>query len=61
MERSVFGTLGKRLVAYAALVALGLVVLKVLAGVLIGLVTTVLTMVAVVAVAIAAFWLYRRL
>ncbi len=56
-----FGALGRRLVAYVVLIALALLALKLLAGVVIGLVSTVVTMLMVVGLVLGALWAYRRL
>ena len=55
------GTLGRRLVAYVVLIAVALLALKLVAGVFIGLVTTVVTLLMLVALTIGAVWAYRRL
>lgn len=55
------GALGKRLVAYVVLLAVALLALKLLAGVVIGLVTTAVTMLMLVALGVGAIWAYRRL
>jgi hypothetical protein len=58
---SAIATLGKRVLAYVVLIGVALLALKLVGGIVIGLVTTVLTLVAVVALAIAAIWAFRRL
>jgi hypothetical protein len=58
---SAVATLGKRVLAYVVLIGVALLALKLVAGIVIGLVTTILTIVAVVACAIAAIWAFRRL
>ncbi len=55
------GALGKRLVAYVVLLAVALLALKLVAGVVIGLVTTAVTMLMLVALGVGAIWAYRRL
>ncbi|MDP9383837.1 MAG: hypothetical protein M3P50_01130 [Actinomycetota bacterium] len=58
---SALAVLGKRFIAALVLLAVGLLAVKFLAGIVIGLITTVLTVVAVVALVIAGLWAYRRL
>ncbi|HEX8102830.1 MAG TPA: hypothetical protein VF533_09470 [Solirubrobacteraceae bacterium] len=53
--------LGRRVVAGLVLVAVALLALKIIAGFVIGLVTTVLTLAAVIGLVVVAIWAYRRL
>lgn len=54
-------TLGKKVLAAVVLLAVAVVALKILFGIVAGLISTVLTGVVVVALAIAAVWAVRRL
>lgn len=55
------GDVGKRLVAGIVLLAAALLALKIVAGVVIGLVTSVLTIVAIAVCVVAVIWAARRL
>ncbi len=60
-ETSTFGTLGRRLVAWIILIAVALVALKILIGIISGLVMTVVWIVALAALAFAVLWAVKRL
>jgi hypothetical protein len=58
---STFGTLGKRVLAWIVIVAVGLLLVKLLIGAVVGIVTTILTLALVVAAVAAIVWAVRRL
>ena len=58
---SALAVLGKRIVAALLLVAVAIVALKLLVGFVVGLLTTVVMLVAIVALAVGAVWAYKRL
>jgi len=58
---SALAVLGRRFVAAIVLLGVGLLAVKFLAGIVIGLVTTVLTVAAVIALVVAGIWAYRKL
>ncbi len=60
-ETSTFGTLGRRLVAWIILIAVALVALRILIGIISGLVMTVVWVVALGALAFAVVWALKRL
>ena len=60
-ETSTFGTLGRRLVAWIILIAVALVALKILIGIISGLVMTVVWIAALAALAFAVLWAVKRL
>ena len=60
-ETSTFGTLGRRLVAWIILIAVALVALKILIGIVTGLVMTVVWIAALGALAFAVLWAVKRL
>jgi hypothetical protein len=60
-ETSTFGTLGRRLVAWIILIAVALVALKILIGIVTGLVMTVVWIAALAALAFAVLWAVKRL
>jgi hypothetical protein len=60
-ETSTFGTLGRRLVAWIILIAVALVALKILIGIITGLVMTVVWIAALAALAFAVLWAVKRL
>ena len=61
MEHSAFGTLGRRLVAWVVLIAVAIIALKVLFGIVAGLVMAVLWSVLLVGLAVAVIWAVRRM
>jgi hypothetical protein len=58
---SAVSTLGKRVLAWVIIAAVAVLALKLVAGVVIGLVTAVFTIVLVVAAIAAVIWAWRRL
>ncbi|HWT24101.1 MAG TPA: hypothetical protein VN213_11400 [Solirubrobacteraceae bacterium] len=58
---SAVSTFGKRALAWIIVAAVAVLALKVLAGVVIGLVTAVFTTVLVLAAVVAVIWAWRRL
>ena len=58
---SAIATLGKRVVAWLVLAVAVVIALKLVIGALMGFVTFVLTIVAIVAVGIAVVWALRRI
>jgi membrane associated rhomboid family serine protease len=60
-ETSTFGTLGRRLVAWIILIAVALIALKILIGIISGLVMTVVWVAALAALAFAVLWAVKRL
>ena len=60
-QRSAFGNLGRRLVAWVVLIGVALIALKVVFGVVTGLVMTLLWSVLLVALAVAVIWAVRRM
>ncbi len=61
MEHSAFGTLGRRLVAWVVLIAVAIVALKVVFGIVAGLVMAVLWSVLLVGLTVAVIWAVRRI
>jgi membrane associated rhomboid family serine protease len=60
-ETSTFGTLGRRLVAWIILIAVALIALKIVIGIISGLVMTVVWIAALAALAFAVLWAVKRL
>jgi hypothetical protein len=58
---SVFGTLARKGIAWLILIAIAVILLKVAVGIVVGLLSTVVIIAAVAALAYGAFWAYRRL
>ena len=58
---STLGTLGRRVIAWIVIAAVGLLLVKLLIGTVVGIVTTLLTIVLVVAAVAAILWAVRRL
>lgn len=58
---STFGRLGKRIIAWVVIAAAALLVLKLAIGTVVGLVTTILSLVLIVAAVAAVIWAVRRL
>jgi hypothetical protein len=56
-----FGALGRRLVAWVVLIAVALVALKIVFGIVAGLVMAVLWSVLLVGLAVAVIWAVRRI
>jgi hypothetical protein len=61
MSHSALGTLGRKLVAWVVLAFAAVVLLKIAVGIVAGLVMTVVTIGAVIAIAFAVLWAVRRL
>jgi flagellar biosynthesis protein FliQ len=61
VNESVFGSLARRAIAWIILIAIALVALKVVVGIAIGLVTTLLSLALLGVLAFAAFWALRRI
>jgi hypothetical protein len=61
MSHSAFGTLGRKLVAWAVLALVAVVLLKLAVGIVAGLVMTVLTIALLVVAGFAVLWAVRRL
>jgi hypothetical protein len=61
MEHSAFGTLGRRLVAWIVLIAIAIVALKIVFGIVAGIVTTILWTALLAGVVVAALWAVKRL
>jgi hypothetical protein len=57
---SVFGTLARKGIAWLILIAVAVILVKVAVGIVVGLLTTLLVIAAVLALAYGAFWAYRR-
>ena len=60
-EHSAFGALGRRLVAWIVLIAVAIVALKIVFGIVAGLVMAALWAVLLVGLAVAVFWAVRRI
>jgi hypothetical protein len=60
-ETSTFGTLGRRLVAWIILIAVAIIALKVLFGIVAGLVMAAVWVGAFVVLAFAVLWAVKRL
>ena len=58
---SAFGTLARKGIAWAILLAVAVILVKVAVAIVVGLISTVLIIAAVAALAYGAFWAYRRL
>ena len=61
MENSAGSGLGKRLLAWVVLIAVGLIALKLVLGALIGLATLLVTIVVIVGAVWAVLWALRHL
>ena len=61
MEHSAFGTLGRRVVAWIVLIALAVLALKIVIGVIAGIVSAFVWTALLVAVVIGAIWAVRRI
>jgi hypothetical protein len=61
MENSAGSSLGKRLLAWVVLIAVGLIALKLVVGVLVGLAAAVVTIALIVAVVMAVLWALRHI
>ena len=61
MEHSVFGTLGRRIVAWIALIALAVVALKIVIGIVAGIVSAILWTALLAALVVGAIWAVKRL
>jgi hypothetical protein len=61
MEHSAFGTLGRRLVAWIVLIAIAIVALKIVFGIVAGIVTAILWTALLAGVVVAALWAVKRL
>ena len=60
-ETSAFGTLGRRLVAWIILIAVAIIALKILIGIVTGIVMPVVWIAALAALAVAGVWALKRL
>jgi len=60
-EPPAFGALGRRLVAWIVLIAVAIVALKIVFGIVAGLVMAALWAVLLVGLAVAVFWAVRRI
>jgi hypothetical protein len=60
-QRSAFGSLGRRLVAWVVLLGVAIIALKVVFGIVAGLVMALLWSVLLVALAVAVIWAVRRI
>ena len=58
---SAFGTLARKGIAWVILLAVAVILVKAAVGIVVGLLTTLVIIAAVLALAYAAFWAYRRL
>jgi hypothetical protein len=56
----VFGTLARKGIAWLILLAVAVILVKAAVGIVVGLISTVLIIAAVAALAYAALWAYRR-
>jgi hypothetical protein len=54
-------TIGRKVLAWVVLIGAGLLVVKIVGGIVLGLVYTVLTVVAVIAAVVAVIWAAKRL
>ena len=61
MQHSAFGTLGRRLVAWIVLIAIAIVALKIVFGIVAGIVTAILWAALLAGVVVAALWAVKRL
>jgi hypothetical protein len=57
---SAFGTIARKGIAWLILIAVAVILVKVAVGIVVGLLTTLLVIAAVLALAYGAFWAYRR-
>jgi hypothetical protein len=60
-EPSAFGTLARRVVAWIVLLAVAVIALKIVFGIVAGLVTALLWGAALIALAVAVVWAVRRI
>jgi hypothetical protein len=60
-SHSAFGTLARKGIAWIILLAIAVILVKVAVGIVVGVITTVLVIAAVAALAYGAFWAYRHL
>jgi len=60
-EHSAFGALGRRLVAWVVLIAIAIVALKIVFGIVAGLVMAALWAVLLIGLAVAVVWAVRRI
>jgi hypothetical protein len=60
-SHSPFGTLARKGIAWLILLAIAVILVKVAVGIVVGLLTTLVVIAAVLALAYGAFWAYRRL
>ena len=60
-QHSAFGAFGRRLVAWIVLIAVAIVALKIVFGIVAGLVMAVLWSVLLVGLAVAVIWAVRRI
>ena len=60
-EPSAFGTLARRVVAWIVLLAVAVIALKIVFGIVAGLVMALLWGVALIALAVAVIWAVRRI
>jgi hypothetical protein len=60
-EHSAFGALGRRLVAWVILIAIAIVALKIVFGIVAGLVMAALWAVLLIGLAVAVVWAVRRI
>jgi hypothetical protein len=60
-EHSAFGVLGRRLVAWIVLIAIAIVALKIVFGIVAGLVMAALWAVLLIGLAVAVVWAVRRI
>ena len=58
---SVFGTLARKGIAWLILIAIAVILVKVAVGIVVGLLTTLVVIAAVVALGFGALWAYRHL
>ncbi len=61
MEHSAFGTFGRRLVAWIVLLAVAVVALKIVFGIVAGIVTAFLWTAVLIALAVAVIWAVKRI
>ena len=59
-QQSAFGSLGRRLVAWVVLAALAVVALKILFGIVAGIVTAIVWTAVLAALVVGAVWAVRR-
>jgi len=60
-QHSAFGAFGRRLVAWVVLIAVAIVALKIVFGIVAGLVMAILWSVLLVGLAVAVIWAVRRI